>query len=122
MLETGQPITITTAPNLPVQFAATDLTGKTMPVPSSTRQAPLVPSFLTILQNDITLLNAAVFFADTREADFTTCGKSDTREAANQSTIERHTRPDPLWRVWLLILIAALLVSWKFNAREPATA
>ena len=93
-----------------------------MPVPSSTSQAPLIPSFLTIRQKDLTLLNAAVFFADTREADFTACGKSDSSEAANQSTIERHTRPDPLWRVWILVLIAALLVSWKFNAREPATA
>ncbi|MES2661224.1 MAG: BatA domain-containing protein [Verrucomicrobiota bacterium] len=122
MLETGQPIKITTAPDLPIQFTATDLAGKSIPVPTSTRQAPLVPSFLTIRQNDIGLLDAAVFFADTREADFTTCGKSDTAAAANQATIERHTRPDPYWRVWILVLIAALLVSWKFNAREPSTA
>ena len=121
MLETGQPIKITAAPNLPILVSATDLSGKAIPIPSSTSQAPLTPSFLTIQQKDMQLLDAAVFFADTREADFSACGKSDSIEAANQSTIERHTKPDPLWRVWILLLVAALLVSWKFNSREPAT-
>ena len=121
MLETGQPIKITSAPAPPVQLAATDLTGKAIPSPSSVSHAPLVPSFLTIRQNDATLLDAAVYFADTREADFTACGRSDSSETVNRSTIERHTKPDPLWRVWILLLVAALLVSWKFNAREPVT-
>ena len=64
------------------------------------------------------LLDAAVFFADTREADFSACGKSDPVVIANQSATERHTKPDPLWRVWILLLIAALLVSWKYTARK----
>ena len=115
-LETGQPIKITSAPDLPLQIATTDLAGKQLPPPASTSLAPATPCFLIIRQNETTLLDAAVFFADTREADFSACGKSDPTAIANQSTIERHTKPDPLWRVWLLALIAALLVSWKFTA------
>jgi hypothetical protein len=115
-LETGQPIKITSAPDLPLQITTTDLAGKPLPPPVSIKQAPTTPCFLTIRQNETTLLDAAVFFADTREADFSACGKSDPAANANPSTTERHTQPDPLWRVWILLLIAALLVSWKFTA------
>ena len=121
-LETGQPIKITSAPDIPLQITATDLTGKPLPAPTSTNHAPATPCFLTIRQQETELLDAAIHFADTREADFSACGKSDPTANANQSTLERHTRPDPLWRVWILLLIAALLVSWKFNTSKPATA
>ena len=121
-LETGQPIQITAAPNIPLQISATDLTGKPLPAPTFTSHAPATPCFLTIRQNETQLLDAAVHFADTREADFSACGKSDPITTANQSTLERHTKPDPLWRVWILLLVAALLVSWKFNTCKLATA
>ena len=121
-LETGQPLHITAAPNIPLQIAATDLTGKPLPAPASTTHAPATPCFLTIRQKDTELLDAAIHFADTREADFSACGKSDPTADANQSALERHTKPDPLWRVWILLLVAALLVSWKFNTRKLATA
>ncbi len=120
-LETGQPIQITAAPGIPLQITASDLTGRSLPPPSTTH-APATPCFLTIRQNETALLDAAVFFADTREADFSGCGKSDSTAAARQATIERHTLPDPLWRVWILLLVAALLVSWKFNTSKLATA
>ncbi len=119
-LETGQPIKITAATAIPLQIAAADLTGKPLPSPVSTTHAPATPCFLTIRQNDAPLLEAAVHFADTREADFSACGKSDATLIANQATVERHTRPDPLWRVWILLLIAALLVSWNFTTRKVA--
>ncbi len=119
-LETGQLIKITAAPDLPLQISATDLSRKPLPSPVSTTSAPTTPCFLTIRQNDAPLLEAAVHFADTREADFSACGKSDATPIANQSTIERHTQPDPLWRVWILLLIAALLVSWNFTTRKVA--
>ena len=121
-LETGQPIQITAAPNIPLQITATDLTGKPLPAPTFTSHAPATPCFLTIRQNETQLLDAAVHFADTREADFSTCGKSDPTTTANQSTLERHTKPDPFWRLWILLLVAALLVSWKFNTCKLATA
>jgi hypothetical protein len=117
-LETGQPIQITTAPEIPLEIAAIDLAGKPVPLSTVTQNAPRVPGFLTAKQNDTTLLNAAVFFADTREADFRNCGKSETVSAPNPATIERHTQQDPWWRVWILLLIAALLVSWKFSTRS----
>jgi hypothetical protein len=115
-LETGQPLQITAAPEIPVEISAIDLAGKPVPLSAATRNAPRVPGFLTAKQDDTTLLDAAVFFADTREADFSQCGKSGTTGASSPATIERHTQPDPLWRVWILLLIAALLVSWKFTA------
>jgi hypothetical protein len=121
-LETGQPIKITSVPNLPLQTTITDLMGKPLPSPTPMTQAPSSPCFLTIRQNETLLLDAAVFFADTREADFSACGKSDPMQTTNVSSIERHTRPDPLWRVWILLLVAALLVSWKFNTSKLATA
>ncbi len=122
MLETNQPITLTADPKVPLVFSAIDLSSKAIPVPSTTRQTPSTPCFLTATQGDLTLLHAAVHFADTREADFTACGTNNSSSATTASTIERHTRPDPLWRVWLLLLVAALLVSWKFNSRKLATA
>ncbi len=115
-LETGEPIKITSAPEIPIQITATDLTGKPVPAPVSTTHAPATPCFLTIRQNETTLLDAAVFFADTLEADFSTCGKSAPTTGGNPSTIERHTQADPLWRFWILLFIAALLISWKFTA------
>ncbi len=115
-LEIGQPIQITSLPKIPLQIAATDLIGKPLPAPASITHAPASPCFLTLRQNETQLLNAAIHFADTREADFSTCGKSDPASNVNQSTLERHTKPDPLWRVWILLLVTALLVSWKFAA------
>jgi hypothetical protein len=122
MLETGQPVRVTAAPDKPIRATATDLAGEPVPLSTPLNRAPLTPGFLTISQGVVRLLDAAVYFADTREADFSACGKADTIAATSESSLERHTKPDPLWRVWILLLIAALLVSWKFNAREPATA
>ena len=121
-LETSQPITITAAPNIPLQITATDLTGKPLPTPPSTSHAPTTPCFLTIHQQDTQLLDAAIHFADTREADFSACGKSDPTDNTHQSTVERHTKPDPLWRIWILLLMAALLVSWKYTAPKEVAA
>jgi hypothetical protein len=93
-----------------------------VPSPASITQAPPIPGFLTIRQGETPLLDAAVHFADTREADFTACGRSDTTAGATQSSVARNTKPDPLWRVWILLLVAALLVSWKFSNSKLATA
>ncbi|MNL73866.1 hypothetical protein D3C87_1993940 [compost metagenome] len=62
------------------------------------------------------MLTAGVHFADTREADFSACEPADhLADSTNVTVEERHTKPDPLWQLWLLILLAALLVSWKFT-------
>lgn len=120
-LESNQPIQISTAPNVPLTVTATTPDGK--PQPAASGHAPALPGFLTIRQNDQLLLNAAVHFADTREADFTACATDDTLTAASAASIERHTKPDPLWRVWILLLLAVLFVSWKYSSKpelEPA--
>ncbi len=117
MLETNQPLKITAAPDAPLEITARDLNGKALPKGSaSTSHAPPVPGFLTARQNGKPLLDAAVFFADTREADFSLCGPSEAELGDRKSAIERHTKPDPLWRIWILILVAALIASWKFIA------
>ena len=116
ILETGQPLRITADPELPLKITSTDLTGKSLTFSETARNAPLTPGFLTATQADATLLNAAVYFADTREADFSACAKSEQENLKAQAAIERHTRPDPLWRIWILALLAAMLVSWKFTA------
>jgi hypothetical protein len=123
-LETGQRLTITSAPGIPLTITATDANGT--PLPQSTilnpQSAISDPGFLTIRQGERTLLNAAVHFGDPREADFSACDSSDLRETNNTATMERHTRPDPLWRIWILALMAALLASWKFTSLKPQIA
>jgi hypothetical protein len=77
---------------------------------------------MNIRQGETVLLDAAVHFGDPRESDFTACSSTGLDTRASTANIERHTRPDPLWRVWLLVLLAALMVSWKFTARSPIPA
>ncbi len=112
-LETGQPIRIATTPGDPLDVTATDSRGIPLSHESSA-SAPHDPGFLTIHQGDTRLLDAAVHFADTREADFAACANSGGIATHAEATLTRNTRPDPLWRVWILLLIAALLVSWRF--------
>jgi Aerotolerance regulator N-terminal len=122
-LETGQPLRITTAPDKPLRLLASDTNGKPLAesAPETARQAPTSPGFLRAVQGDTTLLNAAVHFADPRESDFSACASESLQEAEYASGIEQHTAPDPLWRVWILLLLAALIVSWKFTTKaEPA--
>lgn len=116
-LETGEPLAITAAPGIPLKIRATDPTGKTIDHTDIHTANPL-PGFLTITQNDQALLTAAVHFGDPREADFSACATSTPEATRNAAAIERHTRPDPLWRIWILVLLAALLISWKYTAAK----
>jgi Aerotolerance regulator N-terminal len=120
-LETSQSLEVTTEPGLPVEIRATDADGK--PVPFSDKQKTMSdPGFLTWSQSGRPLLQAAVRFGDPREADFSECATFDGTENATRSAMERHTRPDPWWKLWILLMLAALLVSWKFTARSPVPA
>lgn len=123
-LETGQVLTVTAAPGIPLSVTATDASGKPLPksVIVSSKTAIHDPGFLKILQGEQTLLQAAVHFGDPREADFSACASTDSDNTENISAIVRHTRPDPLWRVWILVLLAALLISWKYSSRTHQTA
>lgn len=124
-LETGQPLRVTAAPELPLTLVHRAADGRELAKfespPTAVLRAPLDPGYFTIHQGDSLLMEAALYFADTREADFSECGSSAAIEAAapGELAIARHTRPDPYWRLALLVLIAALLASWKFSAPSP---
>jgi hypothetical protein len=88
-------------------------------------QAPRRPGHFTVTQGEETLIQGATFFADSREADFSATGASDQLDPAAGSAVQRQTRQDHLWRLWVLAALAALLVAWHFtknSARIPATA
>lgn len=120
-LETTQPVRLTSAAGIPLKVTHTNASGEPAgetEIHSARNEitAPADPGFLTISQNQQTLLTAGVHFADTREADFTACEPADhLADSKNITVEERHTKPDPLWQLWLMILLAALLVSWKFT-------
>ncbi|MBC7980279.1 MAG: hypothetical protein H7Y36_06925, partial [Armatimonadetes bacterium] len=114
-------ILIATAPDLPIQVSASDPSGKKVAF-STPAQAPSQPGFLTISQNKSPLLRAAVHFADTREADLSACAPTEVNNISNRSSMELHTTPDPLWRLWLLILLATLLIAWHFTSSKPILA
>ena len=116
-LETGEPLNLSAAPGIPLSIRATDPAGKTIDH-ADIQTANALPGFLTIDQNEQTLLTAAVHFGDPREADFSACATSTPEETRNAAAIERHTRPDPLWRSWILVLLVALMISWKYTAAK----
>lgn len=118
-LETGQLLKITSKPEVPLSITATDPAGKPIPTtnPQSARHAISTPGFMKIQQGQHTLLTAAVHFGDPRESDFSACRATELTSDSNTASIERHTRADPLWRLWILLLLAVMLLSWKFIAR-----
>lgn len=132
-LETGQPFTLAAkdgadAPALSIEHI--DLSGKvlskeTLPAAKRVRlEVPQDAGFLRVHQGDTPLLEAAVQFADTREADFSACAPANTLDEGAAAAVERHTDEDAWWRAWFLLLLAALLISWHFTrereARKPA--
>lgn len=124
-LETGEPIRLATFPGKngkPVgnlTLTASGIDGKNTTTatikPLDPLQAPIDPGYFTIRQGDHLLLDASAYFGDTREADFNACSSADTLDRSAGSAIERHTTADPWWRVWMLLLIAALLISWNYT-------
>jgi hypothetical protein len=122
-LETGQALDITIVPDHDVRVLVSDCDGKPQPDEqvASTRHAPLSSGFLKVVQDKQSLLDAAVHFSDPRESDFSACDSGELEDLGNSSDIERHTQADPLWRVCLLLLLALLMLSWKFTSKaEPA--
>lgn len=120
-LETSQPIQITSAPELPLEVSAVDPLGNPLKPPAS-GIAPATPGFITIKQGEIILLEAAAQFADTREADLSKTAPSELKAFTNAASLKNHTTPDPLTRLWILILLLALIVAWYFSngkQRQP---
>lgn len=123
-LEINQPVDLAAASGIPLSATIADITGKTTTRTqiNELRTAPPSPGFLTVTQADKPLLTAAVHFADTREADFAACAPFSDLGSSTAAVKARHTRPDPYWQLWLLLLIAALLASWKFTkTKSPSS-
>jgi hypothetical protein len=74
--------------------------------------APTLPGFFTVTQGDATLLTAAAQFADARESDFSTATTADTLASHGPRLVELRTRADAWGPLWLLVLGAALVLSW----------
>ena len=123
-LETNQLVGITSTAGRPVIITQLSPEGKelsksSVPELPSSIETPPDPGFVTFVQGDTQLLTASLHFADTREADFSSCATDDTLAESTTAAIDRHTRPDPLWQLWIILLVAAVLVAWKFTQRKP---
>lgn len=123
-LEACQPIPLAFLKEKPLRATATTPDGKPLPLAADEgiQNAIRQPGFQTIVQDRVPLLTAAVHFGDPRESDFTACATNETGALRGGARIEQHTKPDPLWRIWILLLAAALLVSWKFSTGRQAPA
>ncbi len=113
-LETSQPIRITSSPDLALEVRATDPSGNPL-TPPAAGFAPASPGFITMKQGEIFLLEAATHFADTREADLSKTAPAELESFSNAALLKIHTTPDPLIRLWILILLLALMVAWYFS-------
>ncbi len=80
-------------------------------------RAPSLPGFFTVKQGETGLLAGAAHFADAREADLSSAAPFSELSEAKAAHLESVHEADPAWRLWLLVLLSALLVSWWF-ARE----
>ncbi len=77
--------------------------------------APDTPCFFVISHAGKPLLSAANYFADTREADFSSCAESYLPASTNPSAVDRHTSEDHLWRYWACLALFATLASWFYS-------
>ena len=131
-LETGQPIELAaetlqgdgSVPALRVthdSITGEAISSRSVPASSLVKfSAPGTPGFLRVAQGDQPLLEAALYFADTREADFSQCAPANTLSDARSEAIQRHTQEDHWWRAWVLLLLVALIISWHFSKSGPA--
>lgn len=88
-------------------------------------RAPGMPGFFEVRQGEKLLLSGAAHFGDTREADLSGAKPFDELGQLAASRQEVTHEVDANWRLWLLLLLGALLASWWFatgqrEAEKPA--
>jgi hypothetical protein len=118
-LQTGQSIALTPYPGAgPLTLHFTDQSGVTTtqgPVPSHRANmliAPDRPGFWKVSQGERPLLNAAVHFGDTRQADFLQAETGTRGPDTTPAIVRQNTITDPFKSIWLLLLGLALTTSW----------
>ncbi|OAM88182.1 BatA domain-containing protein [Termitidicoccus mucosus] len=95
--------------------------GWTREVPASGEtvlRAPEEAGFFTVSRGGEVLVRGAAQFADARQGDFSAAetfseNAGALAAAAREAAWERNSRPDPLAPLWLLLMGAALLWSWR---------
>lgn len=116
-LETNQNFNLASNPSSPLEILALNVNGN--PKPAANLQTALqTPGFLRVQQNDNLLLNAAIHFADAREANFTQCSPAPLELAEFQQQIEQTSSADPLTRIWILLALMAVSIAWWLPARQ----
>lgn len=81
-------------------------------------KTPMKPDFFKVMQGENLLLDAAAQFVDTREANFLKAESKDNLSQVSASTVTEHTQQDGAWRLWLIILFGAVLLSWWYINRK----
>lgn len=104
------------------ELSAMTLDGEVRKVPLNdgfrvTQRAPKEPGFLNLKVRDKPYLEAAVMFADTREADLSNAGTTRLPEIES-ALIERRVSEDRWWRVVALSLLGFVLAAWYFLTPE----
>ena len=121
--ETSEPLELTRhteEKSPPLTYTTHRLDGKplettTLPPRTTTLNAPDTPGFFTITQGQQTLLTSATYFADTREANFSQCATDNLPASTLATAVDRHTRDDHLWRIWICLVLTSILGAWVFT-------
>ena len=80
-------------------------------------RAPEAAGFFRVRDGDTILLEGAVAFADAREGDFAACVPVDTFDASTIGSAKSDPADDAWWRLAVLLVLTALLVSWWWLSR-----
>ncbi|MCB1097404.1 MAG: BatA domain-containing protein [Verrucomicrobiae bacterium] len=123
--EVGQAIQLTRdrqpdAPSLITRVASGSESEIPSNLPGTILRAPSQAGFFEIFQGEQRLLNGATHFADTREADFRAAGSASTLDSARAAIVKTHSQTDGNWRLWVLLLLAVLLISWHYARPRSA--
>ncbi|MGB0744591.1 MAG: hypothetical protein ACPGSB_08695, partial [Opitutales bacterium] len=85
--------------------------------PGQIVRAPVDPKPLKADLNGTTILEGAVFFAETSEADFSNAAEMSQLEAGTRDLIENNSEEDFLTSLWLILLGVVLILSWHTSAK-----
>lgn len=125
-LQTGQVFPIATdplGPSLSILFrdrVANEFRSEA-PARSQRLLAPGEPGFIEIRQGEKTILQGAVHFADSREADFRDATSQTSGPDPKVAMLEKNTTADFLTPLWLVLLGGIMIASWWFTGRSAQT-